>query len=183
MAAIVEEEREPEELAHLLDFCNTVDVEAGTELLRSARALVGFLAERGLVSPSARANAADLELALDLREAVRRALAGRRDGREGGAALDRLSAQLPLRAAAGASEPPLVPMQGGVPGGLASLLADVATGRITGSWERLKMCSEHSCSWVFHDASRNRSRRWCSMEVCGNRAKTRAYRERHRAPA
>lgn len=173
---------EPEELAHLLDFCNTIDVEAGSELLRSARALVGFLAERQLVSASARATSVDLELALDLRAAVRSALAGRRDGREDAVALDRLAARLPLRATAGGGQRPLVPMEGGLAGGLASLLADVATGRITGSWDRLKMCSEQTCSWVFHDASRNRSRRWCSMEVCGNRAKTRAYRERRRTP-
>jgi predicted RNA-binding Zn ribbon-like protein len=30
--------------------------------------------------------------------------------------------------------------------------------------------------WVFYDRSRNRSRHWCSMGVCGNRAKTRTYR-------
>jgi len=176
-------EREPEELAHLLDFCNTVDVEAGTELLRSARALVGFLADRELVSPSARAPAADLDSALELRAAVRGVLEARREGAPEGTALDRLAMRMPLRATAGAGERPLAPVQGGVSGGLASLLADLATGRITGSWDRLKMCAERSCSWVFHDASRNRSRRWCSMEVCGNRAKTRAYRERRRGAA
>ncbi len=177
------DEPEPEELAHLLDFCNTVDVEAGTELLRSGRSLVAFLADRGLVGPSARVTTAELELALGLRGALRDSLAARRAGSQDAGALDRLAAQLPVRAVAGAHERPLAPVDGGVRGGLESLLADVATGRITGSWDRLKMCAEETCSWVFHDASRNRSRRWCSMEVCGNRAKTRAYRDRRRTTA
>ncbi|MGH2778535.1 MAG: CGNR zinc finger domain-containing protein, partial [Actinomycetota bacterium] len=32
---------------------------------------------------------------------------------------------------------------------------------------------------AFYDHSKNRSGKWCTMRVCGNRAKTRAYRERH----
>jgi predicted RNA-binding Zn ribbon-like protein len=47
-----------------------------------------------------------------------------------------------------------------------------------GSWERLKVCPADDCLWAFYDRSRNRSRRWCDMEVCGNRAKVRGYRER-----
>lgn len=44
--------------------------------------------------------------------------------------------------------------------------------------ERLKLCDAHDCGWLFIDASRNRSRRWCDMADCGNRAKARRYRER-----
>ncbi|MCL4825828.1 MAG: CGNR zinc finger domain-containing protein [Caldilinea sp.] len=36
------------------------------------------------------------------------------------------------------------------------------------------------CGWLFFDASRNRSRRWCSMEDCGNRAKARLHYKRHK---
>lgn len=42
--------------------------------------------------------------------------------------------------------------------------------------ERLKICS--NCGWLFLDRSRNRSRTWCDMAVCGNRAK--ASRHYHR---
>lgn len=45
--------------------------------------------------------------------------------------------------------------------------------------ERLKLCDAHDCGWLFIDGSRNRSRRWCEMAECGNRAKVRRYRERH----
>lgn len=51
------------------------------------------------------------------------------------------------------------------------------------SWRRLKACRSLDCGWVFLDASRNSSRRWCEMAGCGNRAKGRAFRERSRAPA
>jgi predicted RNA-binding Zn ribbon-like protein len=49
-----------------------------------------------------------------------------------------------------------------------------ATGLLTaGDLERLKLCA--GCYWVFLDASRNRSRRWCTMEVCGTDEKMRRY--------
>lgn len=41
---------------------------------------------------------------------------------------------------------------------------------------RLKMCAE--CGRLFYDESRNRSRRWCDMQGCGNRAKARRFRDR-----
>jgi predicted RNA-binding Zn ribbon-like protein len=40
---------------------------------------------------------------------------------------------------------------------------------------RVKICPADDCRWAFYDASRNRSRQWCSVEVCGNRAKARAH--------
>ena len=43
----------------------------------------------------------------------------------------------------------------------------------SGNLDRLKLCA--GCYWVFLDASRNRSRRWCSMEVCGKDEKMRRY--------
>ena len=47
-------------------------------------------------------------------------------------------------------------------------------------WPRFKACRGEDCRWVFVDASRNRSRRWCDMSECGNRAKSVAFRRRHR---
>lgn len=45
--------------------------------------------------------------------------------------------------------------------------------------ERIRECASESCDWLFMDFSRNGSRRWCDMNVCGNRAKVRRFRERH----
>ncbi len=39
-------------------------------------------------------------------------------------------------------------------------------------------CASETCTWLFIDTSRNRSRRWCSMSDCGNRAKARRHYER-----
>jgi predicted RNA-binding Zn ribbon-like protein len=43
---------------------------------------------------------------------------------------------------------------------------------------RVRQCSDQYCSWLFVDASRNGRRRWCSMQLCGNRARVRSYRRR-----
>jgi len=40
---------------------------------------------------------------------------------------------------------------------------------------RIKMCQGEKCGWLFIDATKNKSRRWCEMEVCGNRAKQRRF--------
>lgn len=47
--------------------------------------------------------------------------------------------------------------------------------------DRVRECAGHPCGWLFIDTSRNRSRRWCSMEICGNRAKARRHYQRARA--
>lgn len=45
---------------------------------------------------------------------------------------------------------------------------------------RVRECDGADCTWLFLDQSRNRSRRWCSMESCGNRAKARRHYHRTR---
>jgi predicted RNA-binding Zn ribbon-like protein len=66
----------------------------------------------------------------------------------------------------------------GAAGGLAAIVAVVADARAAGTWPRLKACRGKGCGWVFYDGSRNRSSGWCSMQVCGGRAKASAYRRR-----
>jgi predicted RNA-binding Zn ribbon-like protein len=46
--------------------------------------------------------------------------------------------------------------------------------------DRVKQCPGDRCGWVFVDASRNRSRRWCDSRECGNRERVRAHYERTR---
>jgi predicted RNA-binding Zn ribbon-like protein len=53
-------------------------------------------------------------------------------------------------------------------------VAHAATELLTsGGLDRLKRCA--GCHWLFLDASRNHSRRWCTMEVCGTHEKVRRY--------
>jgi predicted RNA-binding Zn ribbon-like protein len=60
---------------------------------------------------------------------------------------------------------------------LAGMLWPVAHAAVelltSGNLDRLKLCA--GCYWVFLDASRNHSRRWCTMEVCGTDEKKRRY--------
>jgi predicted RNA-binding Zn ribbon-like protein len=44
--------------------------------------------------------------------------------------------------------------------------------------QKLRQCSGDECGWLFLDTSRNRTRRWCDMKDCGNRAKVRRFRRR-----
>jgi predicted RNA-binding Zn ribbon-like protein len=58
------------------------------------------------------------------------------------------------------------------------LLGIMHDAQLSGDWRRLTACRQ--CRYVFYDRSRNRSAVWCSMSICGNRTKNRAYyRRRH----
>ena len=187
--------QEPEELTLLKEFANSLDVEEGTDDLGSPAALTAWLAARRLVEATDEASDDELAVARRLRSGLRRALAAHHDAGHdadhdeasagpGPGELDELDAvasALPLRVAFEGGGPRLVGVPGGVRGALARLLADVALAQCRGTWDRLKICPADDCAWVFYDQSKNRSRRWCSMGVCGNRTKVRAYRDRHRA--
>ncbi len=59
-------------------------------------------------------------------------------------------------------------------------VAHAATGLlVSGPLERVKGCA--GCNWLFVDESKNRSRRWCTMEECGTHAKMRRYVARRAA--
>jgi predicted RNA-binding Zn ribbon-like protein len=95
--------------------------------------------------------------------------------------LDATATRLPLRIVFDGTRPRLAPALDGARGGLARLLVAIADAHADGGWERLKVCAADDCQWAFYDTSKNRSRHWCSMGVCGNRQKTRTYRARQRA--
>jgi predicted RNA-binding Zn ribbon-like protein len=48
----------------------------------------------------------------------------------------------------------------------------------SGELSKLRQCGGQECGWMFLDTSRNRSRQWCEMKECGNRAKVRRFRAR-----
>ena len=55
---------------------------------------------------------------------------------------------------------------------------DLLTGELR---DRIRICAAENCGLLLVDASRRGDRRWCSMQVCGNRAKVRAHRQSHQA--
>ncbi|HEY0444703.1 MAG TPA: CGNR zinc finger domain-containing protein [Candidatus Limnocylindrales bacterium] len=63
-------------------------------------------------------------------------------------------------------------------------LADPIVHEISGGRpDRLRVCADDSCRWIFYDASPTGRRRWCSMASCGNRAKAARHRARKKAEA
>jgi predicted RNA-binding Zn ribbon-like protein len=164
-------------------FVNTVDVEHQREWLADPRALADWGHERKLIPAGTKFSQRDLRRALELREAFRMLLAANRSGRAAPDALEVL--EHAARAACftvafdRGGSPKLVPQAAGFDALRGQLVAVAVEGMLDGSWERLKACS--NCRWAFFDESKNRSARWCSMALCGNRRKTRAYRRKRRA--
>lgn len=175
----------PGELEQVRAFVNTVELdEADGDELTSPAALREWLTRNGLAAADVRFGPSDLHRAIDLREALRRVLLAHNG--EGPIAEDicrvlddaarRARLRLRFDEHGGAQ---LEPEAGGIDGALGRLLAIVQRSIADGTWERLKACRDHTCEWAFYDHTKNRSGAWCNMEVCGNRAKARAYRQRH----
>ncbi|MGX4689004.1 CGNR zinc finger domain-containing protein [Streptomyces sp. JNUCC 63] len=78
---------------------------------------------------------------------------------------------------------PSAPVPGQTPAGTALAQLGIAWTEVvpTGQVQRPKRCAEHTCIGVFRDASKDRSRRRCSMRVCGDRTNSRRYTARRRA--
>jgi predicted RNA-binding Zn ribbon-like protein len=146
----------------VLDFLNTVDVGAGTDLLTDPASRRSWLAARGL---------ADIDDAAAIRTALRTALRSAVGDPAPGTATSAT-----ITVALGPDGPRLVADD--VAG---AVLAAASRLAVLGEWERVKICPADDCRWAFYDRSRNHSRTWCSMRVCGNREKARAWRERTRA--
>jgi predicted RNA-binding Zn ribbon-like protein len=172
----------PQPLRLVQLFVNTSDDEHGRELLGSAAQLGEWLADAtGTVV--GRPGRADLDAALELREALRELLR-----RNNGLAANASAVEVVNGAARAAVLSPrldsfrsvtLETAAGGVAGALGRIVAVALAAMLDGSWSRLKACRQ--CGWGYYDYSRNRSARWCSMSICGNRSKTKAYRRRRTA--
>lgn len=66
---------------------------------------------------------------------------------------------------------------------LARLVQPVVREIAEGRPERVRVCANDTCRWVFYDASPTARRRWCDMASCGNRAKAARHRARLRERA
>ena len=167
----------------ILDFVNTLDLRPYAETLDSPRALRVWLEERGLLPPGTRVTKADLDETIRVREALRDLLAAQNelevDVPKAGAELDDAICRAKLALRFVDCEMRLEPGVGGVRGAVGRILAEVSAAMADGTWSRMKACRAEDCRWAFLDTAKNRSRAWCSMQSCGNRAKVQAYRERH----
>lgn len=186
--------RAPPRAAELVaDFANTLDIHAGTDVLRTPANLAAWLTARDLLAPAAPTpldatldGSVDAALHADcvaLRAGIREHLGthvGDTPDRTVTAAADAALARFPVRITADGT---LAPTAGptGAERAVAELAIAWSTLAVTGDDARLKRCAEHTCHEVFWDVSKNRSKRWCSMQGCGNRAKARAYAARRAA--
>jgi predicted RNA-binding Zn ribbon-like protein len=184
----------PDQLANLYDFANSLDLRHFThhgmqhaqgDELAGPRELGVWMAQRGLLFTGAKITPAMFGTALQLRTSVRAYLAC--DPAERGKDWDTIRALntalklFPLVARAqidrgmtlGAARDDAV-------AGLSTISAELYDGSIRGTLDRLKMCAAEECRRVFFDRSKPATRRWCMSTLCGNRIKTRTYRERHR---
>jgi predicted RNA-binding Zn ribbon-like protein len=169
------------EIDLLVEFVNTHDLEEETDSVAEPERLSAWIAEQtgehvgGL-------DEEDVDRIHALRESLRSLLRTHNGEKVDAGHLE------PLREAAErsrfrttfstAGELEIAPARSDLTGFEARLLLAIERLQSQGAWPRLKACTDDGCQWAFYDATRNRSRTWCSMEECGNREKTRRYRER-----
>jgi predicted RNA-binding Zn ribbon-like protein len=155
----------------LLAFLNTVNRTEATDVLDDEHSWQQWAAARGLGSAGSSHKARtsrDALRAVALAHHGEQAAMSPAAGMPHGSIRIELSAGVPVLAAGDA---------------LGAVLAAAARLAVLGYWERIKICPADDCRWAYYDRSRNRSRTWCSMRVCGNREKARNWRERARAAA
>lgn len=173
--------------AECLDFAyalGTIPGARSVDPVDSARRLGAWLAER--VPRLAADDASDRDL-LDART-LARATARLAEARRTGAPAEPEDIDVVNLVAAMPDLPPRLPGGGRQAGAsrlrvsqaLSSLARD-AIAVLEGDPGALRRCGADNCDLLFRDESRTQSRRWCSMQRCGNRAKVRAHRERARA--
>jgi predicted RNA-binding Zn ribbon-like protein len=182
----------PDELANLYDFANTLDLRRFThrgvqhqqsDELESPQDLGAWMRERGL-SRGDRVTPAMFTTAIELRSSLRAFLQADTSARRKDHAMLRALTHATRHFLLQTSASPngallLTPARDDAIGGLGAVVAEMHHASLTGTLDRLKMCASDECHRVFFDRSKPATRRWCMSTLCGNRIKTRAYRERH----
>jgi predicted RNA-binding Zn ribbon-like protein len=172
----------PPPLDLVQDFVNTEIPEWHVDELATPALLGAWLARRSLLDDGEAVDADEFLLARDVRALLRQLTVANAAGTtalDEGEGLHATLARVPLRLGVRSDGgPALLPAGEGVQRALGALLVVVLDAERDGTWPRMKACRMESCGWLFYDRSRNRSGNWCSMTICGNRSKTRRYRER-----
>ncbi|HUA92705.1 MAG TPA: CGNR zinc finger domain-containing protein [Terracidiphilus sp.] len=184
-----------------LDLVNTLDWrfrDQTEELLESYGDLTGFLDQSHLLSDrqahellrrtGAKAAERVLRESRTLREALAEAIYAGLDGREPASAAVKTMERF-FKAARDRQQ--LVPSESGFRwefGGLESepqfpllLLSRAAADLVLSDrLQEVRACGNPECRWLFLDTSKNHTRRWCDMKICGNRMKARRFKAQHR---
>jgi predicted RNA-binding Zn ribbon-like protein len=127
-------------------------------------------------------DAAGLERLRRLRDLL--AVLADREGGDGGRgaawdAVNEIAASVPMAVRFLSDvESDVRPAGEGVDAIVGALIADLHRAVGSGSWRRVRLCAHEPCNAAFYDATRSRTQRWHSYEVCGNRSNVAAYRRR-----
>ncbi len=175
----------PGRLHTVQDFANAHFVERPQpDRDRPRETIAAWMRRHGVLPRGYRLTPGDIARTLEFRDLIRASIEANHDGRVSQRALRRLNGALgpaTLRLAFDdRGVPALAPDAKGIDSAFAQLAVIVLEAHAAGTWQRLKICPADDCRWAFYDASKNRSGAWCSMSDCGNRAKARAFRQRHR---
>ena len=180
-----------------LDFATTATISGdpaatssasgpGTDRLHSPDDLTTWLRERFPVTVGA-ARTRDLFDAVSLRDAIGRMAVGASLGAAARTRRHRCGQPLRRDARRAAVDhrrpPPGRRSVHTVPQALSTIARDAVDLFSPANAGRIRVCSGDDCGMVYLDTSRAASRRWCSMQRCGNRAKVRAHRARKRPVA
>ena len=184
----------PREFALFYEFVNSLDlrrfVEQGaahvtSDELATVPQMERWMRVRGLLGSGDSITEAQYRKALDLRDALRAFLGiapGERLGNRGIVRrLNELSEHYPVVLKIGSDKTTFQPAKGS--SGLGRILSELYLLAETGRLDRFKACGSDECHWIFYDHSKPGKRRWCSSVLCGNRQKTRAYRQRRKEAA
>ncbi len=173
------------DLELLRRFVNTWDPDEHMDDLDTPEHAAQWFIQRGLLPYGTELTSAEHRRALEFREAIRDlAIANAGDGPELPAieAFNTVAAPTRFNLRLGPDgSAQLDTEDGGLNRALAGLIGVIYQAVANGSWRRVKACSNDSCRWLYIDRSKNQSKKWCSMETCGNLINARAYRARRRA--
>ncbi|UJA21251.1 CGNR zinc finger domain-containing protein [Thermoleophilia bacterium SCSIO 60948] len=179
----VEYKQAPAPLLAVQALLNTYDFSEDEEVLLSPESTAEWLLRSDLAAGDATVDADDHRALVELRTALRAVAESHLSGELDATAestLAELAARHPVRLRAtgdGGVGLDLEPVEN-VDGLISQMLGIVFESQRADTWSRLKICGADDCRWAFYDASKNRGGHWCRMDLCGNRAKNRTYRER-----
>jgi predicted RNA-binding Zn ribbon-like protein len=183
MTVGLEDRPAPAELELVRLFVNTREIDERIELLPTARAATLWLRSKGLLGSREKLDEADFSRLITLREALRAVLVSHASSGDVADAVARVNAEIRgvgLRPAFEDATHAEIEARGkGIDGVIARLLSISLHAAFDGTWMRLKACPADGCHWAFYDASKNRSSRWCHMELCGAKQKRENFRSRH----
>jgi len=182
-----------------LDFINTLDWRFGDkqpeDLLKNYDDLLRFSEQSKLVTPKqtrqlrrlagARSAAEALQHCRDLREAMAEIFYARLDGRDSSVeariTLERYVKGARLRQKLNWKQSPRLewewpPVENDAELPLWALAMSASDLMTSDTVRRVRACDNAECRWLFLDTSKNHTRRWCDMKICGNRMKARRFK-------